>query len=124
MAKQDFSGVWHSIYHYKHPGLDGLQESVHDVKILRRGDNLVIESLPNEENSYLVMRLKLDERTAVGTWEEHTSPTGPHKREVYSGAVLLLLNEAGNFFDGMFLSVDRRNHVKSNYWQISREKLK
>src|SRR5690348_7557012 len=119
MAKQDFSGVWHSVYHYKHPGLDGLQDSEHDVKIFRRGDNLVIESLPNKEKSYLIMRLKIDGRVATGNWEEHTSPTGAHKREVYFGAVQFILSENGNMLDGMFLSVDRRNFVKSNYWQIS-----
>jgi hypothetical protein len=122
MAKQDFSGVWQSVYHYRHPGMDGLQESRHDVKIHLRGDNLIIESLPNKENSYLIMRLKLDGRVATGTWEEHTSPTGAHKREIYVGAVQFVLSSDGGMLDGRFLSVDRRMEVKTNFWQISRKK--
>ncbi len=121
MAKQDFGGIWHSIYHYKHPEIPGLSDSQHDVKFHRKGDTLIVESLPNEESSYMIMRLKLDGRLATGTWEEHTSPTGSHKREIYVGAAQFVLSEDGNVFDGMLLSVDKRNFVKSNYWQITRE---
>lgn len=122
MAKQDFSGVWHSTYHYKHPGLPGLSKSEHDVKIYRRGDQINIESLPNDENSYLIIHLRLDGRLATGTWEEHTSPSGAHKREIYVGAAQFVVSEDGNEFDGMLLSVDKRNFVKSNYWYIARKK--
>ncbi|HSW79819.1 MAG TPA: hypothetical protein VLG47_03510 [Candidatus Saccharimonadales bacterium] len=121
MAKQDFGGVWHSIYHYKHPDLPGLQKSEHDVKIYRKGDELIIESLPNDENSYLIVHLKLDGNIATGSWEEHTSPTGAHKREIYSGAVQFVLSDDGNDFDGMYLTFDRRNFVKSNYWHLYRQ---
>jgi hypothetical protein len=68
------------------------------------------------------MRLKLDGRVATGTWEEHTSPTGAHKREIYVGAIQLVLSPDGNMLDGRFLSVDRRMEVKTNFWQISRKK--
>lgn len=122
MAKQDFSGIWHSVYHYKHPDIPGLADSKHEVRIHRKGDTLIVESLPNKENSYLIIRLKLDGRLATGTWEEHTSPTGAHKREIYVGAAQFVLDEHGNALDGMLLSVDRRNFVKSNYWKITRKK--
>src|SRR5579862_6799703 len=112
MAKQDFSGIWHSVYHYKHPDLPGLSDSEHDVKILRKSDSIIVESLPNKENSYLIMKLRLDGNLATGTWEEHTSPTGAHKREIYVGAAQFVLSDDGNVFDGMLLSVDRRNFVK------------
>ncbi len=121
MEKQDFGGVWQSEYHYKRPDKPGLFISRHDVKIHRRGDTLVIESLPNDEKSYLIVRLKLDGRVATGTWEEHTSPTGAHNRDIYVGAVQLVLSEDGDIFDGRFLSVDRRMEVKTNFWQISRK---
>jgi hypothetical protein len=121
MVKQDFSGIWHSVYHFKSPIAPGLFESNHDVKIHQKGEALIIASLPNEEKSYLFVRLRLDDRVATGTWEEHTSPVGDYKGEIYVGAAQFVLSLDGDMFDGMFLSVDKRAEVKSNYWQIVRK---
>jgi len=121
MADQDFSGVWHSVYRYKNPLAPGLFSSEHDVKINQQGNTLIIESLPNESKSYLVMRLKLDGRIATGTWEENTSPTGQFKGARYMGAVQFVLSEDGNMLDGMYLVAGMRAEIKSNFWEITRK---
>lgn len=117
----DFSGVWHSVYHYRSPSRPGLRDSVHEVEIHETGDRLVIESLPNKEGSYIILRLKLDGDKATGTWEEHTSPTGFYKGEIYFGAVQFILTEDGNMFHGISVGAERNNEVRSNYWEITRK---
>jgi hypothetical protein len=121
MIEQDFSGIWHSVYHYTSTTLPGLFDSEHDVKIHHKGDHLIIESLPNKEKSYIIMRLKLDDRVATGTWEEHSSPTGYYKGAVYTGAVQLVLTEDGKMFHGMYVAIDRRSEVRSGYWEVTRK---
>lgn len=121
MAAQDFSGVWHSVYHYISTSLPGLFDSEHDVKIVQEGEHLIIESLPNDEKSYLVMRLKLDSGVATGTWEEHSSPSGYYKGEIYTGAIQLILTDQGDMFHGMYVAHDRRKEVRSGYWEITRK---
>jgi hypothetical protein len=121
MANHDFSGTWHNSYQYLSTSLPGVFNNEHDVKITQKGDRLIIESQPNGEKSYLIANLKLDGRVATGTWEQHSSPTGRYKGEIYTGGVQLVLNEDGNFY-GMHVYHDRREEVRSGYWEIRRKK--
>lgn len=121
-AKQnwDFSGTWHSVYHYTSVTEPGLLDSRHEVKFIQKGETLIVESLPNKEKSYLLMHLKFGDRIATGTWEETTSPTGTYKGITYRGAVQLRLTEDGNLLHGMYVVADRRSDIKSGYWEIKR----
>lgn len=121
MAKQDFSGTWHSAYRYTSSAREGEFTSEYDVKILREDDHLVVQSLPNDEGSYILMRLSLDGRIATGTWEEHTSPTGDYKGVIYHGALQLVVDEDGNGMHGKYVGFSRNMHVLSNDWSMVRK---
>lgn len=124
VSKNDFSGIWHSSYTYTSSRREGVFTSEYDVNIYRRGDHLIIESLPNEEKSYLIMRLSLnlpDGRIATGTFEEYTSPTGPYEGSICPGAVQLILSEDGNTWQGKYIAYSRSMAVFANEWTITRK---
>jgi len=120
MSEHDFSGMWHSVYRYTSSTRPGEFESVYDVKLYRDGNQLVMESLPNEEGSYVLMRLSLDGRIATGTWQETTSPNGHYKGVICHGALQLVLDEAGDGFYGKWVGFDRRMEVRSGSWEVTR----
>lgn len=116
----DVSGVWHSEYHYTSSAKEGQFKSEYDVKIVQDGSNIVVESLPNKEGSYVVMRLSLDGRIATGTWEEHTSPTGFYKGTIYHGALQLIADEDGNALRGKYVGFSRTMKVYADDWVLTR----
>lgn len=121
MAEHNLNGKWHSVYHYVSSSLPGLFDSAHEVEVIRKGEDIMIESLPNNEHSYLIMRLKFDDNVATGTWEEHSSPDGYYKGEIYTGAAQLVLTDDGDMFHGMYVCYDRRKEVRSGHWEITRK---
>ena len=124
MTKRDFSGVWHSSYTYTSSRREGVFTSEYDVKIHKKGDHLIIESLPNKEKSYLIMRLTFndrDGRVVTGTFEEHTSPTGHYEGSICPGAIQLILDEDGNAFRGKYVAYSRSMVVFANEWTITRK---
>lgn len=94
--------------------------SEYDVRIHRIGNQLIIESLPNKERSYLVAKLDLDGRIATGTYEEHTSPITSYQGKIYRGALQLILDDDGNAFRGKYVAFSRTMVVFSNDWVITR----
>jgi hypothetical protein len=121
MMNYDLSGAWHSSYKYTSSAKDGAFTSDYDVKLHKIGNHLVVESLPNQEGSYLIMRLTLDNRIATGVWEESTSPTGSYKGVVYHGAVQLVLDENENTWRGRYVGFSRNMEVLGNEWVISKK---
>ena len=119
-TKLDFSGIWHSNYQYTSSAKPGEFSSEYDVKILQKGNNLVVESLPNKEGAYVVLRLSLDGRIATGTWEEHTSPGGFYKGTIYHGAVQLVVDEDGEAMHGKYVGFSRTMKVFANDWSLKR----
>ncbi len=120
MKNFDLSGTWHSAYTYTSSARAGEFTSEYDAKMYREGEHFVVESLPNDEKSYIVMRLSLDGRIATGTWEEHTSPTGPYKGVIYHGAVQLVIDEDGNAMHGKYVGFSRTMNVLANDWTLTR----
>jgi hypothetical protein len=119
MADYDFSGVWRSTYWYTSQRRGpGEFESSHTMMVQRRGNQLVFQSLPNDENSFLLIRLRLDGRIASGGWEESTSPMGHFKGERFYGPIQLILDEGGKAFRGMWLGIGRSLKVKAGRWEI------
>lgn len=98
MAKDsnDFSGTWHATYWYPSNEHVGDDPSEYDMKAHVSGKTVVLQSLPNEEKSYMLVHLTIDDGVATGTWHETTSPTGAFKGARYSGAGQLVVHENGN----------------------------
>src|SRR5687768_13017652 len=90
--QSNLSGIWQSRYKYNSSSQPGEQEGKHKVRIFQSRDKLVIESTA-DNNSYLVMRLAVDEHNniATGTWQEVTATKGHYKGAVYHGAIQLLI---------------------------------
>jgi hypothetical protein len=84
----------------------------------RRGNRLVFQSMPTQDGSFLLVRLRLDGRIATGGWEETTSPDGPFKGTRFYGPLMFVLDEDGKALRGMWLGVGRQQQVKANKWEI------
>jgi hypothetical protein len=115
----DFSGVWRSEYTYTSDRRGpGEYTSAHNMMAQRRGNKIVFQSLPESDGSFMLVRLRLDGRIASGGWEETSSATGPFKGTRFYGALMLVLDEDGKAFRGMWLGVGKKMYVKANKWEI------
>lgn len=89
----EFSGTWHLKYWY--PSEDDYERkdiSEYDGAIEKHDDHYVYQSSPNEDESYIFVRLFIDDDVVSGTWQENTSPHKEFKGAIYSGSFQLLLN--------------------------------
>lgn len=117
----NLSGVWRSTYGFVSNSRGGIKcESEYFVTIYKKGEHLIVESLPNKEESYLLLRLTLDGRVATGTWSEQTSPNGYYEGATYYGALQLILSEDGKKLAGKWLGFDRNLQINSGPWEIAR----
>jgi len=116
----DFSGSWHSKYHYTSTAKEGRFTSEYDVKMYRTGNQLVIQSLPNENEDYILLRLSVDGRFLTGTWYEQTSPTGDYEGVSRYGALQLIVDEDGQAMHGKWVGFNRKMYVQGDDWEIVR----
>ena len=118
-AEHDFSGVWRSAYRYtsKTRG-PGEYESEHYVTIERKGNRLAVKSLPNTDDSQLLLHLTLEDRIATGSWHEKTSERGHFLGLTYSGTIQLVVSEDGQRMEGRWLGVSRHMEVKDGTWEV------
>lgn len=120
MAAQvyDFSGVWLSTYSFV-SGLTGKKTVTdHYVTLHRKGNQLVAESIPNMQGSYMMGRFTLDGRIATGYYHSENSPKSSHKDAVYNGAAQLLLDEDGKALRGKYVGYGNKLEIKTGDWQI------
>jgi hypothetical protein len=121
MAKDfDFSGIWHSTYHFTSTAKPGNFTSEYDVKMLKTGNQLVVQSLPNEGGSYILLRLTVDGRILTGTWHEQTEPEGDFKGATYYGALQLIVAEDGQAITGQYVVCNRKFQIQSGIWEMVR----
>src|SRR5216117_39259 len=105
-SQQDvFAGIWKCTHWY--PNKDDSSEDVSEnqMRAHRDGDDVVFESLPNEEGSYMFVRLTVHGEVATGSWHETTSPGGDFSSANYSGAGQLLVSEDGKRMEGQWAGV-------------------
>ena len=121
MALQsNLSGIWQSRYTYTSSTQSGEHEGKHKVRIFQSRDKLVIESTP-DNNSYLVMRLAVDEHNnvATGTWQEVTATDGHYKGAVYHGAIQLLIDPNNKRMSGKWLGFSKDRQVNVGPWELT-----
>jgi hypothetical protein len=122
-ANKFFSGIWSCSYMYpsqKHAGED---VSEHYVNVYNKGQTLVFESIPNIEESYLLVRLTINGELATGIWQETTSPTGAYKGAVYEGAVQLIIDKGKKRMDGVGVGPtlkDGKTTIYPSKWEMRR----
>jgi len=118
--KYDFSGIWHNTYNYTSSARKGNFISEYDVEIHSVGNQVIMQSIPNDYGDYVLMRFTQDDRILTGTWYEQTSPKGPYKGVGYYGAIQLIISEDKNSMHGKWVGFDRQMNVRSDDWKLER----
>lgn len=126
MDGKDYSGNWHLSYWYpsnKQPGTE--ETSEYDVTAEQVGHDLVLQSQPTEDGSYILLKLATDDVYAAGSWTESTAPEGQFGGMIYSGVVQLLITDAGRKMEGIWAGVGRdlqkhRPGVYSGRFELTR----
>src|SRR6266852_3848129 len=126
MAEQEFSGVWHCRYWYPSNNHEGEDVSEYRVTVHQQTDKLVLESLPNKEESYMMVRLPVDGVLATGTWQENTSAHGEFKGSIYSGAVQLIISDDKKRMEGKWVGVGHdydldKPRIYTGRWEITQQ---
>ena len=117
MAKDyDFSGIWRSSYRYK-AGNKTL-ETEHYVTMYRKGNQLIVESMQNTEESYMMARFSLDGRIATGSYQSQNSPRSSTKGALYYGAAQLILDPNGKALRGKGVGFDGKLEIKVTNWEL------
>lgn len=125
-ATQDLSGTWYCWHWYPSKDDTGEDMTKNRMRAHRKGRDLVLESEPNDEGSYMFVRLSIDDTLATGTWHETASPTGDFQSATYSGAGQLLISEDGQEMEGQWAGIgyDHKAHKSRIYtgrWKLARQ---
>jgi hypothetical protein len=118
-----FAGLWHCTYWYPSNTGSGDDPSEYRMKSYQTGDTVVLESVPNEEGSYMLVRLHVDDDIATGNWHETTSPTGEFKGAIYSGAGQLTVDPDTRRMEGQWAGAgfdhdEQKMRIYSGRWEI------
>jgi hypothetical protein len=114
----DFSGVWLSTYSFKSSETGHVLETDHYVTMHLIGNQLVIESIPKTDGSYMFARFTVDDRIATGSYQSQNSPLSACKSALYYGAAQLVLDEDGRTLRGKGVGYGKDMTVKVNNWEI------
>jgi hypothetical protein len=125
-AGEIYSGRWHLTYWFpsnKQPGQE--EPSEYDVTAEQTSNHIILQSIPNESESYIFVRLTVDGVFASGSWTENTSPHGEFQGMVYSGVVQLLVSPDKQKMTGQWVGVGRDHQrqlpdVYGGRWELVR----
>jgi hypothetical protein len=127
MATDDstFSGTWYCWHWYPSQDDTGEDTTKNRMKAYQQGREIIFESEPNDEQSYMFMRLSVDGDVATGTWHESSSPDGTFEGAMYNGAGQLVISEDKQSMEGQWagMGFDRKQNKKRIYtgrWKLSR----
>jgi hypothetical protein len=122
---KNLSGMWQLCYWYPSNDHEGDDPSTYFGRLRQTGNELLFESNPNQEESYMLARLHLEDDLATGTWHETTSPHGAFKGMTYSGAGQLIVGPHHDVMEGMWAGagVDHaagKPRVYTGRWELKR----
>lgn len=120
-----FEGTWHCTHWYPSNTHSGEDMSECDVEAHQDGKQLVLQSRPAEDGSYLLLRLTIDDDLATGTWHEVTAPEGHFHGIQYSGAMQMLVSKDGKKMEGKWAGIGmnyERNkpEIYTGRWELAR----
>ncbi len=113
-----FSGIWRSDYTYHNSDRDEDRLSQHYVRIYPKGNELIIESVPEVNESYTLARFSVDGNVATGSWQEVTDPKGHYKGTIYHGAAQLIVSKDGKSMKGKWVGFGKNMEVKTGPWEF------
>lgn len=118
-ATNDFSGIWLSDYTYHSSDKDEDLLSQHYMRIYKRGDDLIIETVPGLNSSYMFVKLSLDGNIATGSWQEGTDPDGDYHGVIYHGATQLIIADDKKKIAGKWVGFGKNMEVKTGPWEFT-----
>lgn len=118
---QDFFGVWRSKYEYHSNSRNKTFQDEHIVRVHRKGNTLVFESIPDRNASYLFIRLSIDGNIATGTWQEVTDKNGYYGGATYYGTIQLVISEDAKHMSGKWAGFDKSMKVNVGPWELTYE---
>ncbi len=118
-SSNHLSGIWRSDYIYHSSGRDADLQSRHYVRLYPKGGELVVESVPAANNSYLVARFWLDGNVATGSWQEVTSLEGEYNGAIYHGAAQLIIDAERKHMEGKWVGFGKKMEVKTGPWKFT-----
>lgn len=123
---KSLEGTWHSTYWYPSNDHSGEDASEYDVAVRQDGNQLVLQSQPTDNGSYILVRLSLDDDIATGTWHETTAPEGSFKGTIYSGALQLIISKDHLSMAGKWVGIGRdyelnRPDIFTGRWELTKQ---
>jgi len=116
-VKYDFSGVWRSTHHKVGPkGTVPVTDYYVTMQLV--GDQLIVESIPSANGSYMLARFTLDDRVATGSYQSQNSPHTQTKGALYYGAAQLVLDPNGKALRGMGVGIGKNFRVQTTIWEL------
>jgi hypothetical protein len=115
-----FSGMWHSIYRVRRGSKQELTEVEHYCTLYEQGNQLVLETLPSADGSYMLARFTVDGRVITGTYHSQNSQKVSAKGAAYYGAAQLILSEDNNKLIGKAVGFGQSMKVKTSDWELTR----
>lgn len=128
MSSKTFAGEWF-FYHW-YPSVDDAKEEYDEYRMHAQqiGHELVLESEPQKNGSYMLVRLTIDGRLANGTWYENAALNGPFDGMTYSGAGQMIVSKDEQRLVGKWagVGIDRKAKDLDVYigkWELRRKPL-
>lgn len=103
---------WRSVYWFPSNKFVGDEPSEYEMVGVLNDGTLILESLPNDEHSYMLIRLKLDNNIAIGNWYETTSPTGEFASAQYNGSGQLIVDPETYTMEGKWAGAGYDHKLK------------
>lgn len=119
ITSKDFSGIWRSDYTYHNSDLNEDRLSQHYVRMYPKGNELIVESVPGLNESYMLARFSIDGNVATGSWQEVTDPNGDYKGIIYHGAAQLIITDDQKKLKGKWVGFGKNMEVKTGPWAFS-----
>ena len=122
---EEFSGIWRCTHWYPSNEHLGDDFDEHEMRVHAEGKDIIFESLPQEDGSYMFVRLTIEDAIATGTWNESAAINGPYKGAQYSGAGQLVISPDKTSMVGKWAGAGYDHKLKemriyTGNWEISR----
>ena len=119
----DMPDKWKLTHWYPSNNHEGEDSDEHEMKSYWHESTLILESLPQDNGSYMLARLHLQDNVATGNWYENASLTGEYKGAQYSGAGQLIVDPTTHHMEGLWAGAgynhdSNKLQVYSGRWKI------
>lgn len=111
------SGIWLSVYKY-HSSVRGTDfKAEHYVRLRLYANELILESIPNVNDSQMVANFSLHGEIATGTWRDFTVQAG-QKGTSYRGSAQLIFDKDWKRLTGKWVGFGLKMDIKTGPWEI------